>query len=394
MIQAQEISKSQNNPTEFQENLIPTPLKALMLAVAVVAAAALGFLLAGLGGLAIGALLGSGLGIAAIVMINNFIDQPQLLPLESSGIEIQALTDVTDPILAQGLVDFYKKLSGATWLSDYEYPYDDKPQFKGSINDYARDIQIWMQQSEKVRNKDCLDLSRAALTKIPKEIALFRHLKKLKLYDNQLQDIPPEIGRLHSLTDLDLSCNPLRVLPSEIGNLRSLKNLCLNDTQLQALPPEISNLHFLTTLHLYGNPLRIFPPEILDCNSLTKLYLGKTQLKNIPGEIGNLHSLTILNLAGNQIRVLPREIGGLHSLTVLDLSRNQLQDLPFEICNLHFLECLNLDFNNLQSLPPEIVNLRSLTDIFHRGNPLQVLPPGVERFFFWDRARINPMDVI
>ena len=45
----------------------------------------------------------------------------------------------------------------------------------------------------------------------------------LKLGNNKIKELPPEIGSLSSLMDLDMSRNELKSLPIEIKNLKKLK---------------------------------------------------------------------------------------------------------------------------------------------------------------------------
>jgi len=53
----------------------------------------------------------------------------------------------------------------------------------------------------------------------------------LELVDNQLTEIPPEIGKLTNLNWLALSNNQLTKLPSEIENLTKLEGLYLGNNQ-------------------------------------------------------------------------------------------------------------------------------------------------------------------
>jgi hypothetical protein len=76
--------------------------------------------------------------------------------------------------------------------------------------------------------------------------------------------LPPEIGRLTSLTRLDLSQNMLTSLPPEIGHLHYLQDLDLRDNVLTSLPPGIWQLPNLGNLWLDGNPLEAPPPIPFD----------------------------------------------------------------------------------------------------------------------------------
>jgi hypothetical protein len=163
--------------------------------------------------------------------------------------------------------------------------------------------------------------------KVRQQILSSLDATKLNLSNNQLTDLPAEIGQLHSLRSLDLSCNQLTNLPAEIGQLHSLTKLFVSYNQLTSLPAEIGQLHSLTSLSLGKNQLTNLPAEILELHSLTSLSVHANKLTNLPAEIGQLHSLTSLSLSENQLTNLPDEIGQLHSLGWLDLTGNPIQDL-------------------------------------------------------------------
>ncbi len=165
------------------------------------------------------------------------------------------------------------------------------------------------------------------------ENAAKKELTELDLRNNQLRELPPEIGQLTSLTELDLRNNQLSELPPEIGQLTSLAELSLNNNQLRVLPPEITQLNNLIWLYLYGNKLRELPPEITQLNNLRRLGLGDNQLRALPPKIGKMTNLTSLNLEGNQLHELPPEIGQLNNRTKLYLSFNPLEAPPLEIAN-------------------------------------------------------------
>ena len=64
-----------------------------------------------------------------------------------------------------------------------------------------------------------LDLSKNALTELPKEFGNLTQLKRLDLYSNKLSDLPLSCVNLVSLRWLDLKNNPLQTLwPDVIGN--------------------------------------------------------------------------------------------------------------------------------------------------------------------------------
>ena len=200
------------------------------------------------------------------------------------------------------------------------------------------------------------------------------HLTELDLDNNQLEDLPAEIGNLTNLTELYLRNNQLKDLPAEIGNLTNLTLLILESNQLKDLPAEIVNLTNLTRLDLDNNQLEDLPAEIVNLTNLTGLYLANNRLEDLPAEIVNLTNLTRLDLDNNQLEDLPAEIVNLTHLTRLVLSGNQLKDLPAEIGNLTHLTRLYLTNNRLEDLPVEIGNLTDLTELDLRNNQLKEIP--------------------
>ena len=91
-------------------------------------------------------------------------------------------------------------------------------------------------------------------------LAMFGGTTYLYLANNQLDQVPAEMGQLVYLYELDLSQNQLSWLPEEIGQMVSLETLSLQDNRLTRLPNAIAQLSQLRCLKLAGNPL---PPELL-----------------------------------------------------------------------------------------------------------------------------------
>ena len=107
----------------------------------------------------------------------------------------------------------------------------------------------------------------------PRDKKTLLELTKLGLWDNQLTDLPKEIGNLSNLTVLQLSYNQLTELPKEIVNLSNLTELELSNNQLTELPKEIGNLSNLTDLRLSYNQLTELPKEIRNLSNLRRLNL-------------------------------------------------------------------------------------------------------------------------
>lgn len=68
-------------------------------------------------------------------------------------------------------------------------------------------------------------------------------------------------------------------------SLRRLQHLSLLDNQLEEVPTELGQLTRLTELNLTSNNLSGLPQQLYQCEELTKLYLARNKLTSLP-EVG------------------------------------------------------------------------------------------------------------
>ncbi|MEE9365283.1 MAG: leucine-rich repeat domain-containing protein [Dehalococcoidales bacterium] len=204
------------------------------------------------------------------------------------------------------------------------------------------------------------------------------NIANLALDDNQIAELPPEIGNLTKLEFLDLSGNQLTTLPTEIGNLSNLQILYLDGNQLTVLLAEIGNLTSLNHLFLTNNQLGVVPAEIGNLRNLNSLWLDENFLSVLPEEIWTLTELRTLAVDNNLLTSLPPQIGDLMKLENLFLDGNQLTSLPEELWTLTGLRGLSLGPNPLPTvLPTELWNLTNLVMLDLTGLQLDTLPPQI-----------------
>lgn len=133
-------------------------------------------------------------------------------------------------------------------------------------------------------------------------------LTELDLSNQQLTELPPEIGQFKNLQNLNLSENQLSFLPQEIGQLKHLQSLDLSQNQIISLPKELNQLKDLKQLNLQQNQLSEVPREILQLTWLAHLDLSKNQLKQLPKKLTRLRKLKEFNLQQNPLSFPPLEV--------------------------------------------------------------------------------------
>ncbi|NEO48162.1 MAG: leucine-rich repeat protein, partial [Moorea sp. SIO4A3] len=219
------------------------------------------------------------------------------------------------------------------------------------------------------------------LTKIPEEVFELKHIKVLKLNNNQIDILPDSMVNISNLTELNLSNNQLNNLPESLGNISNLTELNVSGNKLNNLPESLGNISNLTELNLWNNQLTNLPKSLGNLSNLTKLNLWNNQLTNLPESLGNLSNLTKLDLRYNQLSNLPESLGNLANLTKLDLRYNQLSSLPKSFGNLSNLTELYLSNNKLINLPEAIGSISNLTELNLSANKLIILPISIGNIF-------------
>lgn len=148
-----------------------------------------------------------------------------------------------------------------------------------------------------------LDLWKADISSLPKELFEFTELTYLDLADNNLSEISIEVGKLKNLQVLNLKGNRIKSLPKEIGELVKLESLDLSENKIAELPPELFGLKELIYLSLHKNKLKDISSNIGKLKSLRELDLSGNELDNLPLEISLLPYLSRqeLNIDGNNI---------------------------------------------------------------------------------------------
>lgn len=206
------------------------------------------------------------------------------------------------------------------------------------------------------------------------KIAVCRGLTSLNLQDNELEELPPQIGDLSELLELRVDKNRLKELPSTLAQLRKLQRLYAQDNQLPHLPSNLGNLVQLQELHLAKNRLGSLPGSLGSLSNLRQLNLQSNQLTTIPTSLGRLTKLVNLNLGNNHLSTLPESLQRLTALQQMNLQSNQFTELPNFWANFPLLVQLNAKGNQIRILPPSLGNLPQLDMLYLADNRLETIP--------------------
>ncbi|CAJ0947015.1 unnamed protein product, partial [Mesorhabditis belari] len=179
-----------------------------------------------------------------------------------------------------------------------------------------------------------------------------------------------EIVIFENLISLDLSNNQLMDVPKDIGKLGKLRVFEARNNMIEDFPDSMSLLTNIEVFNVAGNHLTVFPTVCLEMLKLRQLYLGGNHISELPFGIGTLTQLEVLYLGGNQLIEIPATIGHLKALCNLNLSDNVLESLPSTVAECQELELLSLHNNKIRTLPTGIIKLRNLAQLSLRGNPL------------------------
>ncbi len=216
--------------------------------------------------------------------------------------------------------------------------------------------------------------------KLPDEVWNLKKLKKLKLDQCEISNIPDSIKNLMDLEYLNLSCK-IKNLTSAISKLKNLKVLNLKRSYLlkkiTKLPESLNHLIIsnenlqideevfclpnLKKLEIENTPIKKIPDAILNCHNLYHLSVYSC-VKNfeISPEVGNLSKLDYLELSGKGIKNINFEFTNLKNLKDLIISNTSITEIPDSICECFKLNSLIVNDSPLKELPVNIGNLKAL----------------------------------
>jgi len=196
-------------------------------------------------------------------------------------------------------------------------------------------------------------------------------LTYINFYGNQIEDITP-ICFLVNLEKITLNENQIKELPKEIGNLVKLEEMSLCDNQIATIPEEMVKLVSLKKLWINKN--QIVNADILfQITSLELLCIGGNQIEFIPETLEKMDKLEFFSLSGNMIKVITRGMlqkirHNVYGNIGIDISGNQISDM---IPVINYLEkehnqeedklsWISLSNNLIEQIPVEIMKFKGI----------------------------------
>lgn len=213
-------------------------------------------------------------------------------------------------------------------------------------------------------------------------------LTVLNLRNNNLTQIPPEVGSLVNLEILDIRGNPIRNLsiPVIFALSRSLRTLSIGLDLFSKWPPEMHYFRLLSKLTIDGFQLLRLPLGALRGmeTTLESLDITNTRLDRIPSFVCHLLKLRHLTYKFNpdtKSPILEPCSQNITSLRFLDLSTNNLTRFPIFFKTFVSLVFLDVRNNEIQTISTDLIPQNNvLTHLDLSSNLFNRVPTAVNQF--------------
>ncbi len=219
------------------------------------------------------------------------------------------------------------------------------------------------------------------LGRIPDEFRLFCSLTILNVSNNDLSELPVDIGMmLPRLEDFNADYNTFSELPPSMRLMTALVRVSIEANELTCLLPDVRALRKLEFLNVANNELTELGDGICELSRLSVLRFSQNRrINRLPAHIGGL-PLAELDCSQCSLTEFPESFRQLApTLKKLDISDNKFQQVPDAIWDSNKLEELDIGNNNgmpnanignniasLSDRIGDLVNLRELTCTFVR----------------------------
>lgn len=109
-------------------------------------------------------------------------------------------------------------------------------------------------------------------------------LKILNLRDQNIEDLPPHLGKMQNLHEIYCNENKLKSIVEEVFSLKNLKYFDFSDNLISEIPSNIAELDQLTDFHISNNKIKNLPNEIIALDNLLMLDISENELLSLSAE--------------------------------------------------------------------------------------------------------------
>lgn len=178
-------------------------------------------------------------------------------------------------------------------------------------------------------------------------------------------------GQFEHAYHVSLINQNLTEVPKEIGQMPNLNTLYLSDNKISTLGDAFFQSFQLTLLNLDNNDLReIHCSALKYCSRLEDLHLRSNNLEKIPADLGQLKYLKVLDIGDNKIQTLDTFLYLPYMTNFRSVEHCSLQKLPEWIACQKNLEELSLIGNNLTEIPNSLYQMKRLKKLWLSKNPI------------------------
>ncbi len=225
---------------------------------------------------------------------------------------------------------------------------------------------------------------------LPEELKYYKMIKKIKLDEVSIDEIPYWIGELTNLEEIYINKTKISSLPDSMKNLKNLKSVTLESSYFNKIPLLIGQLknleEFKFSLSYDYTEITILPENLKNLKNLKKFSTGHSKLENIPDWIGEFYLLEDFYIKYNDefVKKLPESFKNLKNLKSFPWSAQWLEDFPQLwqwIGQGHFPNLESISFpDSITELPNEIKKLKKLKSLSngYRDGKLKKIPDWID----------------
>lgn len=145
---------------------------------------------------------------------------------------------------------------------------------------------------------EVLNLSSNRLSRLPEDLHRLHKLRVIFCSDNHFTELPEALGCCANLEMVGFKANKINSVPRD-SLPKMLRWLILTDNQISDLPPEMGDCERLQKLMLAGNQLVDLPDQLAECTRLELIRIAANRFEKLPEWLLTMPALTWLAYSGN-----------------------------------------------------------------------------------------------